>query len=1169
MRRRILSLIALICLMSLTVFGLTSCGDDPVTEPEKLVAPVVTLVDDLATWEANPNAEKFEISLSGELSYVENSNVSKKLTDGQSLKVRAIGNGINYITSEWSNVVTYTAPQTHTHDFSGAWKTDATHHWHECSCGELDTKVAHSGGTATTTEKAKCEVCGESYGELLALPTHECDFTGEWKHDETYHWNECSCGKTDTKLVHNGGEATTSEKAICEVCGISYGDLRKTSEGLELKLNEDGQSYSVIGIGTCTDKDVIIPSIHNDLPVTVIGEEAFDFCNDLTSIEIPNSVKIIDAGAFETCFDLMSIIFEDGIKLESIGYDVFNHCDNLNYTKYENAKYLGSVNNPYLVLVSAVDKTIEEVIINEHTQIICSGAFSNCDSLKNVVFEEGIKLDSIGNSTFSGCDNLASIKIPSSVTSIERYAFSRCYSLTSVTFEEGSKLERIDENAFTNCNFKWIEIPYGVTSIEKYAFENCYNLTNIVIPNSVTNINLFAFHSCWRLTIYCEEESKPDGWNSSWNYDNRPVYWGVAKEDIIEDNEIQYLIIDGEAIITRYIGSATEIIIPSNIDVNGNQYNVTSIGKAAFSESNSLTRVEISTGILSIKGQAFYDCDSLTSITIPNGVKRVDGSFYSCDSLTIYCEEEFQPNGWDITWNYDGIPVYWGVTKEDIIEVNDFHFLIINGEAIITRYIGNAENVVIPSNIDVNGNQYDVTSIGNAAFSSSDDVIGIEIPESITSIERYAFSRCYSLTSVTFEEGSKLESIGYDVFNHCDNLNYTEYENAKYLGSVNNPYLVLVSAVDKTIEEVIIHEQTQIISNHAFDDCSSLTSIEIPSGVTNICEYAFTSCSSLVSVIIPTGVKSIDSAFFNCFSLTIYCEEESKPNGWDSSWVADDIPVYWGVTKEDIIEVNDIHYLIINGEAIITRYIGNAENVVILSNIDVNGNQYDVTSIGNAAFSSSDDVIGIEIPESIISIGDLAFSSCDSLTSVTFEERIKLESISSSAFEGCPNLNYTEYENAKYLGNDDNPYLALINIIDKNVEEVIINEQTQILCSSAFESCSSLKSVIFEEGSKLEVIDDSVFEWCTSLTSIVIPNSVTNIDTYAFTGCRSLTSIVIPSSVISISNYAFTGCYSLTIYCEVESQLENWNSNWNYNNYPVYWAGEWEYDSNGNPIPLN
>ena len=181
--KRLLSLITLVCLLSLTVFGLTACDGPKV--PEKLSAPVIVLEEDVATWEENSNADKFEISLNGELSYVENNYTSKKLNDGQSLKVRAIGDGINFTTSDWSNVVTYTAPKNpHTCDFSGEWKNDETHHWHECTCGEIDTKVEHSGGTATETEKAKCEVCGASYGELLTPPAHECDFNGEWKYDE-------------------------------------------------------------------------------------------------------------------------------------------------------------------------------------------------------------------------------------------------------------------------------------------------------------------------------------------------------------------------------------------------------------------------------------------------------------------------------------------------------------------------------------------------------------------------------------------------------------------------------------------------------------------------------------------------------------------------------------------------------------------------------------------------------------------------------------------------------------------------------------------------------------------------------------------------------------------------------------------------------------------------
>ena len=67
---------------------------------------------------------------------------------------------------------------------------------------------------------------------------------------------------------------------------------------------------------------------------------------------------------------------------------------------------------------------------------------------------------------------------------------------------------------------------YSVTSIGEEAFYNCNSLTSIVIPDSVTRIGFFAFYNCSSLTIYCEVASKPSGWSSNWNPDNRPVVWG-------------------------------------------------------------------------------------------------------------------------------------------------------------------------------------------------------------------------------------------------------------------------------------------------------------------------------------------------------------------------------------------------------------------------------------------------------------------------------------------------------------------------------------------------------------------------------------------------------------------------------------------------------------------
>ena len=112
MRKRWLTFLLTVCVFLLGVIGLTACGDSSTSsssQPTKLSTPVVTLTDNVASWSADTNADKFEISLDGNLSYVENTITSKSLTDGQTFKVRAVGDGIAYTNSDWSTPVTYTA----------------------------------------------------------------------------------------------------------------------------------------------------------------------------------------------------------------------------------------------------------------------------------------------------------------------------------------------------------------------------------------------------------------------------------------------------------------------------------------------------------------------------------------------------------------------------------------------------------------------------------------------------------------------------------------------------------------------------------------------------------------------------------------------------------------------------------------------------------------------------------------------------------------------------------------------------------------------------------------------------------------------------------------------------------------------------------------------------
>lgn len=118
----------------------------------------------------------------------------------------------------------------------------------------------------------------------------------------------------------------------CDTCGetLSY------SEGLEFTLEEDGESYSVTGIGTCEDTDVVIPSTYAGLFVTSIGNCAFQCCDSLTSITIPESVTSIGSYAFAECTSLASIKIPNNVT--SIEDHAFAWCDKSTSITFDGTK---------------------------------------------------------------------------------------------------------------------------------------------------------------------------------------------------------------------------------------------------------------------------------------------------------------------------------------------------------------------------------------------------------------------------------------------------------------------------------------------------------------------------------------------------------------------------------------------------------------------------------------------------------------------------------------------------------------------------------------------------------------------------------------------------------------------------------------------------------------
>ncbi len=685
-----------------------------------------------------------------------------------------------------------------------------------------------------------------------------------------------------------------------------------TSIGYDAFYNCDSLTSVVIGdsvtsiashafSGCSSLTSMVIPD-----SVTSIGEQAFYDCTALTAIQynatecadltynnavfssagkngsgitvtIGANVKKIPAYLFYPYNNssyspkILSVEFEEGSVCESIGNYAFAYCDSLTSVVIpDSVTTIGD--NAF----SGCD-SLTSVVIGDSVTIIGDYAFHNCSSLTSVEIPDSVT--TIGSSAFAYCSGLTSIVIPDSVTLIENQAFCGCDALTEITlpfvgsdrdgnnpafgyiFYDNKNLPAslkkvtitsatmLGYGAFRDCSgLTSVDMGDGITLIGDYAFSGCSSLTSIAIPDSVTTINYGAFQNCTALTsVYITDLAAWCNITFANSTDATPFWY--AKNLYVNDELV------------------TELVVPD--------------------------------GVTTISGRAFQDCDSLTSVVIPDNVTTIgNGAFYGCYRLAevvnkspfITITKGSEDNGWI---GYYAVTVYnseSGIIESQLFNDNGYIICTDGEEKILVGYSGTEIDLVLPSYI---------TKINQFAFYDCGSLTSIVIPNSVTTIGEYAFAKCYSFTSVVI--GDSVTTIGSYAFSSCTALTEMQYnatecqdlinENGVFynVGKNADGIKVTIGANVKTIPAYLFYpykksdnstspnvisvdfEEGSVcesIGNYAFIYCISLTSVEIPNGVTTIGDAAFAFCSSLTCIVIPDSVTTIASNVFNgCSSL--------------------------------------------------------------------------------------------------------------------------------------------------------------------------------------------------------------------------------------------------------------------------------------------------------------
>ena len=832
--------------------------------------------------------------------------------------------------------------------------------------------------------------------------------------------------------------------------------------------------------------------------VSIIPDEIFRGCVNLTSLNFPESLTTIGWGAFSGCTGLSSVSFPESLTF--LSREAFYGCIGLTTIKLPNS-------------LTSIGETPPSWMVDE----LAPGAFQNCIGLASIEFPETLtniegfsfagctgltsidlpaSLKSIGNEAFSGCTNLSSIHFPASLASIGYSAFKGCSSLTTIQLPESlteieyktfsdcaglteiklpESLKSIGYGAFQNCTtLPNIKLPTKLTSIESQVFSGCTSLTSVEIPSSLTSIGQKAFANCARLNMInfpeylitigdgafkgCAHLSSIKFPKSLTSVGTEAFSGCIGIEDIIynaidckfgkniwDEVGATKLVVGEDVKSFGYIFnslSKLETVVYNAVSANENY----GFDNALFS--HSVKQVLFGPKVKTIPIKAFNECVNITSLHLPESLTLIGGSaFEGCSGI-----KEIVYNAKDCKFESDS---FKGVNATKLVLGENVE--VING---YTPSSGNSSKespfLQLTGLETVEYNIISSEPNKNRLFGLfPPSVKEVYFGPNVTVIPIYCFCNCSSLSKIHFPES--LTQIGHSAFSGCS------------LSSVELPNLLTsigegAFAYNTDLTSIKFPESLTSISADAFSHCSSLTSIQFPESLTSISADAFSYCSSLTSIQFPASLNTIEAkAFYGCSALS----SVELPNSLSTIYYE----VFSGTNLKSIIIPESVTQIYFNAFA----------GIPTLEEVIFNANKCEYVKANS---ESDSNLVG--------AWGD---------TVKTFVVGENVESMDKVFISKLTNLETLELNSTRFIKNFN----------DLSVRNPLFS--------------STLSSV--KLGNKITEIPAYTFTQCKNITSITFPESLTTIGTYAFNGCSGLTSLTIDKNISTTGYNAFAGCRGL------------------------------------------